>query len=163
MPSVTKWTALGALSALSLAALARSNADDTRPKVKTTLEIMSLEKEDCSLNLSWPWGGLAANHVMFENPTGPVRAIVESSRGGIRVSFDGWSKDRFVASAARVRIVYCVGGRREIDFVAEPISGGTVRVRPVGRPASEGTRIVIRLGESAPKATASVSVGASKN
>jgi hypothetical protein len=52
-----------------------------------------------------------------------------------------------VASAGKVRIIYRVEGRKQIDFVAEGISGGAIRVRPVDRPVSQGKRIVIGFGE----------------
>jgi hypothetical protein len=124
---------------------------------------MSLDKGDCSLRLSWPWGEIAANHVMFDHHDGPFKAIVEPSRAGVRVTFDGWVKDRFTVSADRVRIVYWNGSRKEIDFVAELIQGrSAVRIRPVDRPVAEGTRIVLRLGEHDRKAITKVSPEATK-
>jgi hypothetical protein len=83
---------------------------------------------------------------------------VESSGKGVRVTFDGWGKEPFVASADKVRIIYWVAGRKEIDFAAEAISGRAVRVRPVGRPVTQGRRIVIGLGERAAKGVANMSV-----
>jgi hypothetical protein len=124
---------------------------------------MSLQTGDCTLRLSWPWGAIAANHVIFDDHDGPVKAIVEPSRAGVRVTFDGWGKDRFAVSADRVRIIYRVGNRKEIDFVAELISdGAAVRVRPVDRPVAEATRIVLQLGEHDPKAVTNVSIEARK-
>jgi hypothetical protein len=55
---------------------------------------MSLEQGDCSLRLSWPWGEIAANHVMFNDHDGPVKAIVEPSQEGVRVTFERSGKDR---------------------------------------------------------------------
>jgi hypothetical protein len=100
---------------------------------------------------------MAANHVMFNDHDGPLKAIVESSAKGVRVTFEGWGNDRFVASAGKVRIIYWVKGKKEIDFVAEAISGGAVRVRPVDRSITEGKRIVIGLGKRAPKSVGNVS------
>jgi hypothetical protein len=101
---------------------------------------------------------MAVNHVLFNDHSGPFKAVVESSGKGVRVTFDGWGKEPFVASADKVRIIYWVAGRKEIDFVAEAISGGAVRVRPVDRPVTQGRRIVIGLGERAAKGVANVSV-----
>jgi hypothetical protein len=124
---------------------------------------MSLENGDCTLRLSWPWGEIAANHVMFDNQDGPAIAIVEPSPAGVRVTFEGWGKDRFAVSADRVRIIYWVGNRKEIDFVAELLSGRTtVRVRRVDRPVAEAARIVLRLGEYDRKKATNASTEARK-
>jgi hypothetical protein len=101
---------------------------------------------------------MAVNHVQFNDHRGPFKAVVESSGKGVRVTFDGWGKRPFVASAAKVRIIYWVAGRKAIDFAAEALSGGAVRVRPVGRPVSQGRRIIIGLGERAAKGVATMSV-----
>jgi hypothetical protein len=115
-------------SAISLCAVALCEEDAKRARAKSTLEILSLESGDCTLRLSWPWGEIAANHVMFDNQYGPAMAIVEPSPAGVRVTFEGWGKDRFAVSADRVRIIDWVGNRKEIDFAAEMLSGrATVR------------------------------------
>jgi hypothetical protein len=101
---------------------------------------------------------MAVNRVMFNNHRGPFKAVVESSGRGVRVTFDGWGTEPFVASAAKVRIIYRVAGRTEMDFSAEAISSGAVRVRPVDRPVIQGRRIVIGLGGGAAKGVANVSV-----
>jgi hypothetical protein len=106
---------------------------------------------------------MAANHVMFNDHRGPFKAIVESSGKGVRVIFDGWGERPFVASAEKIRIIYRVTGRKEMDFAAEAISGGSVCVRPVDRPITQGRRIVIRLGERAAKGVANVSVEGGKD
>ena len=103
---------------------------------------------------------MAVNHVMFNDHRGPFKAIVESSGKGIRVTFDGWGKSPFAASASKVRIIYWVAGRKEIDFEAEVVSGGEVRVRPVDRRVTQGRRIVIGLGGRADQGVATVSVEA---
>jgi hypothetical protein len=135
----------------------RSATADGKTKTESVLEIRSLDPEDCTLGLSFPWGAMAVNHVLFNDHRGPFKAIVESSGKGITVTFDGWGKDRFIASAEKIRVIYRIGGNKEIDFEAKPISGGAVRVQPVGRTVSEGRRVVIRLGERADKGVANVS------
>jgi hypothetical protein len=124
---------------------------------------MSLDPGDGTLGLSWPWGAMAVNHVLFNDHRGPFNAVVESSGKGVRVTFDGWSNGPFVASAAKIRIIYWVAGRKGIDLVAEALSDGTVRVRPVDRPVSQGRRIVIGLGERAARCVAIVSVEGGKD
>jgi hypothetical protein len=89
---------------------------------------------------------MAVNHVMFNDHRGPFKATVESSGKEVRVTFDGWGKGPFVVSADKVRIIYWVAGKKEIDLAAECLSGGKVRVQPVDRPATQGRRIVIGLG-----------------
>jgi hypothetical protein len=103
------------------------------------------------------------NHVQFNNHHGPFRVVVESAGKGVRVTFDGWGQEPFVASADKVRIIYWVAGRKEIDFAAEAISGGAVRVRPVDRPVTQGRRVVIGLGERAAEGVANVSVEARRD
>jgi hypothetical protein len=149
---------LGLSGVLLLGIAARSAGPERQAKAEPVLELMSLDPGDCTLGLSWPWGAMAVNHVLFHDHRGPFKAVVESSDKGVRVTFDGWSKGPFVASAAKIRIISWVAGRKEIDFTAEAISGGAVRVRPVGRPVSQGRRIVIGLGERAAKGLATVSV-----
>jgi hypothetical protein len=124
---------------------------------------MSLDKADGSLGLSWSWGAMSANRVMFTNHRGPFKAIVESSGKRVRVTFDGWGEEPFVASAEKIRIIYWVAGRKEMDFTAELIPGSAIRVRPVDRPVTQGRRIIIRLGEHATKGAAIVSVEGRKD
>jgi hypothetical protein len=142
---------------------ARSVGDDRKAKSEPILEIMSLDNRHCTLALSWPWGGMAVNHVMFNDHSGPFKAVVTSSGNGVQIAFDGWTKEPFKASADRVRIVYWVAGGKEIDFVAEAISDRVVRVRPVARPVAQGKHIVIKFGEPATKGVARVSVEAAKD
>jgi hypothetical protein len=85
---------------------------------------------------------------------------VESTGKGVWVSFDGWGKEPFVASAEKeVRVVYWVEGKKDIEFTAEVASGGEVRVRRAGRPDIRGRRIVLGLGGRAVQGVAEVSVG----
>jgi hypothetical protein len=142
---------------------AGSAGDDRNAEAEPILEIMSLDVRDCTLALSWPWGGMAVNHVRFNDHSGPFKAVVASSGTGVRVAFDGWTQEPFKASADRVRVVYWVAGRKEIEFVAEAISDGMVRVRPVGRPIAQGKHIVIEFGELATKGVAKVSVETAKD
>jgi hypothetical protein len=137
---------------------ARSTGAEGRTKAEPVLEIMSLDPGDYALRLSWPWGAMAANHVTFSDHRGPFKAVVESSGQGVRVTFEGWGEQPFVASAGKVRIIYWVAGKKESDFVAEAVSGGAVRVRAVDRPVTQGRRIVVGLGERAAKGAATVSV-----
>jgi hypothetical protein len=149
---------LGLSGVLLLGMAAQSAGAEKGARAEPVLEIMSLDPGDCTLGLSWPWGAMAVNHVTFHDHRGPFQAVVESSGEGARVTFDGWGKEPFVATAAKIRIIYRVGGRAAIDLVAEAISGGEVRVRPVDRPVTQGRRIVIGLGERAAKNVATVSV-----
>jgi hypothetical protein len=151
------------LSVLLLTMVARSDGAEGGAKAEPVLEIMSLVPGDYSLGVSWPWGAMAANHVMFNDHPGPFKAVVESPGKGVRVTFQGWGEEPFIASAEKVRIIYRVAGRKEIDFGAEAISGGEVRVRPVDRPAIQGRRVVIGLGERSPKGVANVSVEVRKD
>ena len=152
------WLGWGLSGALLLGSAAPAAKAERQARAEPVLEIMSLDAGDCSLGLSWPWGAMAVNHVMFNDHRGPFKAVVESSGKGVRVTFDGWGKEPFVASAARVRIIYWVAGKKEIDFVAEAVSSGAVRVQAVDRPATQGHRIVVGLGGRAAKGAATVSV-----
>jgi hypothetical protein len=69
-------------------------------RAEPVLEILSLDPGDCTLRLSWPWGAMAVNHVLFQDHRGPFQAVVESAGAGVRVTFDGWGREPFVASAA---------------------------------------------------------------
>jgi hypothetical protein len=154
---------LGLSGVLWLGMAARSVGAEGGAKTEPVLEIMSLDQGDCTLGLSWPWGAMAVNHVAFNDHRGPFKAVVESSGKGVRVTFVGWSKTPFVASADKIRIIYRVAGKKEMDFAAEAIPGGAVRVRPVDRPITQGRRVVIGLGERAAKGVASVSVDTRKD
>jgi hypothetical protein len=128
------------------------------------LEILSPDRRECSLRLEWSWGAMAVKHVLFDNHQGPFKAVVESTGKGVRVTFEGWGKEPFVASANReVRIIYRVAGRKETDFTAEASSAGEVHVRPAGRPVIRGSRIVMGLGERATRGVASVSIDGRSN
>ena len=157
MRSVT-WMGVGLSSVLWLGMAARSTGAEGRAKAEPVLEIMSLDPGDYALRLSWPWGAMAANHVTFSDHRGPFKAVVESSGPGVRVTFIGWGETPFVASADKIRIIYRIGGKKAIDFATEAIEGGAVRVRPVDRPATQGRRIIIGLGERPAKGAAIVSV-----
>jgi hypothetical protein len=154
---------LGLSSVLWLGLAARSTGAEGRTRAEPVLEIMSLDPGDYTLGLSWPWGAMAVNHVMFNDHRGPFQAVVEASDQGARVTFDGWGKEPFVASADKVRIIYWVAGKKEIDFTAEAISGGAVRVRAVDRPVIQGRRIVIGLGRRGAEGAANVSVEARRD
>jgi hypothetical protein len=154
---------LGLSGVLLLGMAAWSAGVEKGARAEPVLEIMSLDPGDCTLGLSWPWGAMAVNHVLFKDHRGPFQAVVESSGEGVRVTFVGWGTEPFVASAAKIRIIYWVAGRKEIDLVTEAISDGAVRVRPVDRPVTQGRRIVIGLGERAAKGVATVSVEGGRN
>jgi hypothetical protein len=151
------------LSALWLGITPWSAGFDGKAGAKPVLEIKSLDPTDCTLALSFPWGAMAVNHVIFNDHRGPFKATVQSSGKGVRVTFDGWGEEPFVASADKVRIIYRVAGRKGFDFVAEGISGRAVRVRPVDRPISQGKRIVIGFGERDATGPAKVSVEANSD
>ena len=107
---------------------------------------------------------MAVNHVLFDDHRGPFKAVVESTGKGVRVTFDGWGKEPFVASADKeLRIIYWVAGKKEIDFTADATSAGEVRVRTAGRRVIRGRRIAMGLGERAARGVASVSVGGRAN
>jgi hypothetical protein len=89
---------------------------------------------------------MSVNHVLFNDHRGPFKAVVESSGRAVRVTFDGWGSEPFVASADKIRIIYRVAGRKDMDLAAEAISGGAVRVRRVDGPETRGRRIVIGFG-----------------
>jgi hypothetical protein len=154
---------LGLSGVLWLGMTVWSAGAEKRARTETVLEIMSLDRGHCTLGLSWPWGAMAVNHVMFNDQRGPFKAVVQSSGRGVRVTFDGWGEGPFVASAEKVRVIYRVAGREQIDFAAEAISGGAVRVRPVDRQATEGRRIVIGLGERATKGVGKMLVEVSRD
>jgi hypothetical protein len=154
---------LGLSGVIWLGLAPRSAGAEGGARAEAVLEILSLDRGDCTLGMSWPWGAMAVNHVMFNDHRGPFQAVVESSGPGVRVTFIGWGETPFVASADKMRIIYRVAGRRAIDFATEAIEGGAVRVRPVDRPATQGRRIVIGLGERAAKGVATVSVEARKD
>jgi hypothetical protein len=155
---------LGLSGVLWLGMAARSVGAEQAAKVGPVLEIMSPDRGDCTLGLSWRWGTMAVNHVLFDDHRGPFKAVVESTGKGVRVSFEGWGKEPFVASADKeVRIIYWVAGRKELDFTAEATSGGEVRVRPAGRPDIRGKRIILGLGGRAAKGVADMSVGGRAN
>jgi hypothetical protein len=157
------WMGLGLSGVLLLGMAARSAGAEKGARAESVLEILSLDQGDCTLGLSWAWGAIAVNHVLFTDQNGPSKAVVESSGKGVRVTVDGWGKGPFVASAAKIRIIYWVAGRKAIDFAAEALSDGAVRVRPVDRPVTQGRRIVIGLGERAARGVANVSVGGRMN
>ena len=112
------------------------------------LELMSLDPGEYTLNLEYHWGGLSGNHVYFDTHDGPFEAVVEPSPSGVRITFNGWEEHPFVASAARIRMVYNQPGAARVDFVAEAMSSGEVRVRPAGRRSIEGRKVAFRLGGS---------------
>jgi hypothetical protein len=56
---------------------------DGRARAKPVLEIMSLAPEDCTLALSFPWGAMAVNHVIFNDHRGSFKAVVQSSGKGV--------------------------------------------------------------------------------
>jgi hypothetical protein len=167
MRSLT-WKALGLSGVLLLGMAVGSDGAEGGAKAEPVLEIMSLDQGACTLGLSYSWGAMAVNHVMFNDHRGPFKAVVESSGKGVRVTFDGWGDGPFVASAEKIRIIYWVAGRKEMDFAAEAMPGGAVRIRAVDiravdRQAIQGRRIVIRLGEPAAKGAAIVSVEGRKD
>jgi hypothetical protein len=107
---------------------------------------------------------MAVKHVLFDNHHGPFKAIVESTGKGVRVAFEGWGKEPFVASAEKeLRVIYWVAGKKEIEFTVEVASGGEVRVRRAGRPDIRGRRVVLGLGGRAAQGVAEVSVGCGAN
>jgi hypothetical protein len=154
---------LGLSAVLGLSLAVGSDGAERGAKAEPILEIMSLDPADGSLGLSWSWGAMSANCVMFNDHRGPFKAIVESSGKGVRVTFVGWSEEPFVASADKIRIIYWVAGRKEMDFAAELVPGGAVRIQPVDRPVAQGRRIIIRLGERATNGAAIVSVEGRKD
>ena len=152
------WMGWGLSGAVLLGSAAPAARADGKTGKEPVLEIRSLDPGDCTLRLSWPWGGMAVNRVMFNDHRGPFKAVVESSGRGVRVTFDGWGQGPFVACADKIRIIYRVAGRMEMDLAAEAISGGAIRVRRVDGPETRGRRIVIGFGEGAAKGIAKVPV-----
>src|SRR5262249_12095292 len=89
------WIGLGVSGVLLLGMAMRSAASEGGNKAEPVLEIMSLDRGEFSLGVSWPWGAMAANRVMFNDHRGPFKAVVESSDKGVRVSFEGWGEGPF--------------------------------------------------------------------
>ena len=111
------WTVMGFTGTLLLAPTVRSAGPEKPVASKPVLEVMSPDPGDCSLGLTWQWGSMAVNHVLFDDHSGPFKAIVEPTGRGVRVTFNGWGEEPFVASADKqIRIVYQVGRKKEIDF-----------------------------------------------
>src|SRR5947209_16685316 len=79
------WMALGFSGALLLGAAAHPAGAQVMATVEPVLEIMSPDRGDCTLRLSWPWGAMAVNHVLFDDHHGPFKAVVESAGKGVRV------------------------------------------------------------------------------
>jgi hypothetical protein len=155
---------LGLSGVLWLGMAARSAGAEREARAQPVLEIMSPDRGEYSLRLSWPWGAMAVNHVLFDDHRGPFKAVVESTGKRVSVSFDGWGKEPFVASAEKeVRVIYWVAGKKVVEFTAETASGGEVRVRPAGRPDIRGRRVVLGLGGRAAQGIAEVSVGGRAN
>jgi hypothetical protein len=121
------------------------------------LEILSPDRGDCTLKLKWSWGAIAVNHVQFDDHQGSFKVFVEPSGHGVRVRFVGWGKEPFVATSDKeVRIVYWVGGRKEIELTAEAASAQEVRVRSPDRQVIQGRHIVIAFGERTTQGVAKV-------
>src|SRR4051812_47436659 len=107
-----RWAIAGFMGALLLAPTgsaagpespAGAKAGESRP----VLELASPDPGECPLGLSWRWGSMAVKRVHFEDHEGPFKAVVDSTGQGVRITFHGWGKDPFVASADRqVRVVY---------------------------------------------------------
>jgi len=139
---------MGFTGAILLAPFVVRSADGA----KRILEVMSPDAGDCTLSLTWPWGSMAVNRVFFDDHQGAFKAVVESTARGVRVTFDGWGNEPFVASAEkRVRVTYRAGREKQIDFTAEASPGAEARVRQEGGQPIKGRRIVIGLGEGAPQ------------
>jgi hypothetical protein len=107
---------------------------------------MSLDSREFALQLEHHWGGITASHVFFDNHSGPFEAVVETSAGGVRITFNGWEEHPFVATAAGIRIVYHRAGARRVDVLTEAIPGSEVRISPVARPPIKGRKVAIRFG-----------------
>src|SRR6516165_8723809 len=86
------WMGWGLSGAVLLGSAAPAARADGKTGKEPVLEIRSLDPGDCTLRLSWPWGGMAVNRVMFNDHRGPFKAVVESSGRGVRVTFDGWGQ-----------------------------------------------------------------------
>ena len=138
------WMGWGLSGVVLLGIAAPAAGAEGKTGQEPALEIRSLDPGDCTLGLSWPWGGMAVNRVMFNDHRGPFKAVVESSGRGVRVTFDGWGREPFVASADKIRIIYRVAGRKDVDLAAEAISGGpfasdgSMGRRPGGDGSSSG-------------------------
>ena len=153
------WIGLAFSTALLLGSVTPRAAADGTDDGKAVLEIISPDQGDCPLGLSWRWGSMAVKHVWFDDHRGPFKAVVESTGKAVRVNFDGWGKERFVASADKqIRIIYKPVGRKAIEFTMESSSAGEVRVRRVDRPDVRGRRVVLELGAVDAQALAKVSV-----
>jgi len=98
---------------------------------------------------------MAVKRVRFDDHGGAFTASVESTGQGVRVTFDGWGEEPFIASAdGQVRVVFRARDKKWIDFTAEAGPAGGVRVRREAGEAKEGKRIAIRLGEGEPRVSA---------
>ena len=104
------------------------------------LEIMSPGPGDYNLKLEHHWGAISGNHVYFDNHDGPFEAVVEPSPSGVRVTFDGWEEHPFVATAAKIRMIYHRPGAAPTDVLVEAMPGGTVQVQPTGRSVCTGQK-----------------------
>ena len=138
---------VGLFGSLLLVLMTQAAARDKQSSEANALEIVSTDPGEFPLELSWRWGGMAVNHVVFNDHRGPYKAIVEPGAKGVKVTFDGWGKESFTATANKqVRITSRVAGKKEVDFTAEAVSPIEVRVRPTDRAVVKGKRIVIGLG-----------------
>lgn len=113
---------------------------------RAVLEIMSPDSGDLALQLEHHWGAISANHVFFDNHDGPFEAVVQPAAGGVRVTYNGWEEHPFVATAARIRMVYHRPGADRVDLIVEAMPDGEVRIRPAGRPLIHGRKVAVRLG-----------------
>jgi hypothetical protein len=91
--------------------------------------------------------GRDGGRVIFNDHNGPYKAIVEPTGKGVKVTFDGWGKESFTASAKKeIRIISRVAGRKEIEFTVEFVSSSEVRIRSDPRQSVRGSRIVAAIG-----------------
>ena len=88
---------------------------------------------------------------------------MEPSGKGVRVKFTGWSADPFVASADKIRIIYQSVRGKKVEFTAETMPGGEIRIRVTDRPVMQGRRIAFRLGERDEEGIANLSIQGSKS
>jgi hypothetical protein len=144
MWTAVAWIGLGLSGLPSATHITRSSAPVAAKHA--ILEIMSPDSGDLSLQLEHHWGSISAHHVYFDNHDGPFEAVVEPSADGVRVTFNGWEDHPFVATSARIRMVYHRPGAGLVDFVAEAMPGGEVRIRPAGRTLIHGRKVAVRLG-----------------
>jgi hypothetical protein len=122
-------------------------ARDKQASDANALDIVNTDAEECPLELSWRWGDVAVNHVLFNDHHGPYKGIVEPGGKGVKVSFDGWGKEPFKASANKqIRITSRVAGRQEIEFMVELVSAREIRIRSAARQSVRGSRIAIAFG-----------------